>query len=124
MHAGSRIADEFAPGFAEDVKKLEIRLVNGIKEELIPLVSLKGIGRVRARRLFNRGYTTPEKLLAGDKAEIVSILGTALTEKIFAEGGKKSRTPSPSVPLEETTEEERKEEKEKKPQATLFDFGG
>ncbi|HJJ48915.1 MAG TPA: ATP-dependent DNA helicase [Methanocorpusculum sp.] len=130
MHAGCRIAEEFAPGFAEDVKKLEIRLVNGIKEELIPLVSLKGIGRVRARRLFNRGYTTPEKLLEGDKAEIVSILGTALTEKIFAEGTKTShmKKASSSLPPEDEKDAEERTEKEessteKKPQATLFDFG-
>ena len=152
MHAGVRIAEEFTPGFAEDMKKLEVRLANGIKEELIPLVSLKGIGRVRARRLFNRGYTEPEKLLQGNKSEIVSILGTALTEKIFAQGGKESRdksrrkTRAPSVPLEndegekekrdreeekevgedpvEKTGPQKKEKKERKPQATLFDFGG
>lgn len=118
MHAGVRISEEFTPRFAEDMKKLEVRLSNGIKEELIPLISLKGIGRVRARRLFDRGYTTPEALKQGNRSEIVSILGTALTDKLL-----------PSVPCESSPSDEgRYEEKpltaaESKPQATLFDFG-
>ncbi len=28
----------------------------GVKEELLPLVGLRGIGRVRARALFNAGF--------------------------------------------------------------------
>ncbi len=36
-----------------NLRKLRIRVINGIKEELIPLVRLEGIGRVRARKLFN-----------------------------------------------------------------------
>ena len=31
---------------------------NGVKAELLPLIRLKGIGRVRARRLFSSGYSS------------------------------------------------------------------
>jgi len=34
------------------------RLKHGVKEELIMLTELRGIGRVRARRLFNAGIRT------------------------------------------------------------------
>ncbi|MCH7902239.1 DEAD/DEAH box helicase [archaeon] len=37
------------------LNKVRKRLKNGIKEELVPLCELRGIGRVRARRLFNAG---------------------------------------------------------------------
>jgi helicase len=40
------------------LKDLRRRVIYGIKEELLDLVSLKGIGRVRARSLALRGYGT------------------------------------------------------------------
>ncbi|HLD41920.1 MAG TPA: hypothetical protein VJB06_02705, partial [archaeon] len=43
-------------GFQEilkDIRKVRVRMEYGIKEELLPLVKLKGVGRVRARLLFN-----------------------------------------------------------------------
>ena len=39
----------------KDYKDLELRLKYGINKELIPLVRLKNIGRVRARKLYNLG---------------------------------------------------------------------
>ena len=53
-----------------EIKKMEIRVSYGVKEEIIPLVLLPGIGRVKGRRLYNNGIknivdvknTSPEKL--------------------------------------------------------------
>lgn len=90
LHAASRITHEFAPALEAEIQKLEIRAAHGIKEELIPLISLKGIGRVRARRLFERGITTPEELLKADKASVVSILGTLTYDKVIAEAKRRS----------------------------------
>ncbi|MEM5766353.1 MAG: DEAD/DEAH box helicase [Candidatus Aenigmatarchaeota archaeon] len=39
----------------KEIRKLRIRMEYGIKEELIPLVRMKQIGRIRARKLFNSG---------------------------------------------------------------------
>ena len=39
-------------------QKLRIRVKNGIKEELFQLITLKNIGRIYARRLYNKGYKT------------------------------------------------------------------
>ena len=41
---------------------LLVRVQNGCKEELLNLVSLKGIGRVRARALYNEGFKTVNDL--------------------------------------------------------------
>jgi helicase len=42
----------------EALRVLRRRVLYGIKRELLELVSLKGIGRVRARNLFRNGYRT------------------------------------------------------------------
>ena len=54
----------------KECSDLELRLKYGIKKELLPLVELKNIGRVRARKLFDSGITgigdikkNPEKFL-------------------------------------------------------------
>lgn len=38
-----------------DIRKVRLRVKYGIREELLPLVRLRGVGRVRARILFNNG---------------------------------------------------------------------
>jgi helicase len=61
-----------------------LRETYGVKEELLPLVELRGVGRVRGRALFSRGYKTLrdlQKAEAGDIARIPSI-GPAVARKI------------------------------------------
>ena len=41
-----------------DISDLILRVQYGCKKELLNLVSLKNIGRVRARALFNEGFKT------------------------------------------------------------------
>ena len=121
MHAAGRICHEFTPRSDEKMRDLELRLTHGVKEELLPLIALKGIGRVRARRLFDRGITSPKDLLAANENEIVSLLGATTAKKVFEEA--KRRSGKKTLPdLNEREEED--EPAEKKPQATLFDFGG
>ncbi|MDE1845396.1 MAG: DEAD/DEAH box helicase [Thaumarchaeota archaeon] len=45
-----------------EIDSLRSRVVYGIKEELVDLVKIKGIGRVRARILFKNGIKTTEDL--------------------------------------------------------------
>jgi helicase len=44
------------------LRNLLIRIESGVKEELLPLISLRGVGRVRARALYTAGYRTVEDL--------------------------------------------------------------
>ncbi len=131
LHAGSRIAHEFVPEFEEGMKILEIRAANGVREELIPLISLKGIGRVRARRLFARGIRTPEELIAANRADVVAILGAGVAESVLAAAGRKrkrgeGKADTVEERIKEVREEVNIEAKERKvvTQPTLFDFGG
>ncbi|MBU0898470.1 MAG: DEAD/DEAH box helicase [Nanoarchaeota archaeon] len=66
----------------KDIKKLRIRIKNGIKEELIPLVRLKGIGRTRARILFNFGITSIDKLRKSPSERIAKLIGEKTAKSI------------------------------------------
>ncbi|MFA7024127.1 MAG: helix-hairpin-helix domain-containing protein, partial [Methanocorpusculum sp.] len=120
MHAAGRICHEFASCCDSEMQDLELRVNHGVKEELLPLISLKGIGRVRARRLFDRGITNPEGLMAAEEHEVVSILGATIAKNVLEQAGRRSAKKS----RPDREEEEREDvPTEKKPQATLFDFG-
>lgn len=127
LHAAKRIAHEFAPSLEKEMSVLEMRVANGVKEELIPLISLKGIGRVRARRLFARGITNPAELLASSKADLVSVLGAVTTENVIKEamrkGGVKTEHDEEFDEVMEKNEEVLEQTKtDTKKQPTLFDF--
>jgi helicase len=62
LHATQEFARMYNFSCLTDVNNLLIRVQNGCKEELLNLVSLKGIGRVRARALFNEGFRTVNDL--------------------------------------------------------------
>lgn len=62
--------------------KLRKRLKYGVREELVPLVSVKGIGRVRARRLFRANVKTVASLKAMDITDLSRVLGEKVAIKI------------------------------------------
>ncbi len=69
--------------------RLRIRVRNGIKSELIPLVQLDGVGRIRARALFNSGYKTIENLKKANVSSLASIpsIGVATAKRIKTQVG-------------------------------------
>jgi len=86
LHAGIVFADLL------DYKKLtlllsqlERRIQYGIKEELLELTSLKGVGRIRARNLFHKGYKNLASLknLSVDTLAAVPQIGKALAKEIL-----------------------------------------
>lgn len=52
---------------------LSARVEHGVKEELLPLVALHGVGRVRARNLFNAGYRTIDDLKRASVEELSKV---------------------------------------------------
>ncbi|MCX6354287.1 MAG: DEAD/DEAH box helicase [Candidatus Aureabacteria bacterium] len=66
------------------LKDLQRRVLYGIKEELLDLVSLKGIGRVRARSLFRKGYKTIEDLRGATVKQLSKVpsIGPQIAENI------------------------------------------
>jgi len=69
--------------------RLTIQVQYGIKEELLELISLRGVGRVRGRALFQRGYKTLKDLQKANPSDLARILtiGSALAMKIKEQVG-------------------------------------
>jgi helicase len=83
LHASAELARMFKTPFYTSIHEYEICMKNGIRRELLPLIRLRGIGRVRARRLFNNGITTPDQMVASGIEEVTKILGRGTAEQIF-----------------------------------------
>ena len=61
---------------ARPISELRIRIQYGVKEELLDLVSLRGIGRVRARNLYNAGFVSRKevgKAAIGDLSNVPTV---------------------------------------------------
>lgn len=63
---------------------LRVRVLYGIKEELLQLVTLKGIGRIRARNLYNAGFRTLSDIKGASVRDLekVQSIGRAIAENI------------------------------------------
>ncbi len=70
-----------------EIRKLRVRVQNGVKEELLPLLKLKGIGRVRARRLYTAGVRDLGDVKNIDGTSLGQILGKAIAEDVKKQVG-------------------------------------
>ena len=76
MHELARL---FNPDHQSALKDLNLRVSYGVSEELLTLVTLKGIGRVRARVLFKHGYNTKSALKKVSSEQLARIPGIGPT---------------------------------------------
>ena len=67
-----------------ELYNLRTRIKYGVKEELLPLVALEGIGRVRARVLYAAGLTDVRKVASAPQNKLASIpkIGPSVAEKL------------------------------------------
>ncbi len=86
-YAFSEIAKKVKDKKAKEIKKITLRIRYGVKEELLPLVSIRGIGRVRGRILYDHGYHTPKDLLEADVDSLAKLpqFGKNLAKRILEE---------------------------------------
>ncbi len=65
------------------------RVSKGIKRELLPIVALEGVGRVRGRIIFNAGYQTIEDLKHASVEDLTNLpsVGPRLAKKIKEQVG-------------------------------------
>jgi helicase len=97
LYSMMELARLFAKPKVKDLSGILARLPSGVRAELLELVSLRGIGRVRARALFSRGYRTlrdVQRAPAGDLARVPGITA-ALAKSLKAQVG----DPAPGKPL-------------------------
>jgi helicase len=67
-----------------ELYNLRTRIKYGVKEELLPLVALEGIGRVKARTLYNAGFTDVPTIAKASQAKLASVpkIGPTVAEKL------------------------------------------
>lgn len=85
LHASHELARLFGhKNLLHDLDMVLERIEKGVKAELLPLVRLEGIGRVRARVLHNAGLRTLDDLKKAPLQQLTSIplIGPKLAKKI------------------------------------------
>ena len=71
------------------VLRLRDRVNKGVKEEILPIVRLRGVGRVRGRMLFNSGFKSIEDLESASVNQLLGIpmIGPRLAKRIKKQVG-------------------------------------
>ncbi len=72
-----------------ELMKTRIRLKNGVKEELLPLLRLREVGRIRARKLFRNGIKDIGDVKKADIMKLGSIVGKKTAAKIKEQVGQR-----------------------------------
>ena len=84
LYSMSELSELLSPNTTKMIAELEIRIANGVKKELLPLLEIDSIGRVRARSLFNAGLTSQSSIREAKPSELneISGIGSKLAEKL------------------------------------------
>lgn len=106
VHSMAELGTFLKHSSAGKARELERRVEYGASLQLLDLIQIRGIGRVRARKLFDAGIRDMEMLRAQEPGEVAKIIGTKVAIKVLKQIGS-------APPPEEKLEEQRK----------LHDFG-
>jgi helicase len=100
LFAAGRLAATFQRRLGRPIDDLSFRVRYGVREELLDLVRLRGIGRVRARMLYRAGYPDRESLRQAPLDRIEQALKSRkLAEMVLSQlKGRSDRAPIPDVP--------------------------
>jgi len=74
-HALEYLAKVLELGISSGISVQVRRLVHGVREELLELVELEGVGRVRARALYDAGYRTLMDIARSSPKALASVRG-------------------------------------------------
>lgn len=85
MSALHRISKHMDLGVTYLAERLALRIHYGAGDDLLQLLELKGIGRVRARKLYQAGYRSLEDLKAADRFALSEILGPKIAEMVVSQ---------------------------------------
>ncbi|MFB6096511.1 MAG: ATP-dependent DNA helicase [Haloferacaceae archaeon] len=74
LGAAERLASELDLGVSVAVREARKRIEYGVREELLDLAGVRGVGRKRARRLFEAGVESRADLREADKGVVLAAL--------------------------------------------------
>ena len=86
-NAGARLVKLCGLQSADLFSDLELRLQYGASIKLLPLLKIKGVGRVRARKLYDAGFKSKESFAAADFQRVSGLLGPKIAERLYHEIG-------------------------------------
>jgi len=78
-------------GLIKEIAKVRMRLKYGAKEELLPLLRLKNIGRIRARKLYQNKIKTIEDVKKADLSLLTQLVGKMIALSIKKQVGEDLR---------------------------------
>ncbi|MCX9011302.1 MAG: ATP-dependent DNA helicase [Candidatus Methanoperedens sp.] len=87
VHSMAEIGKFQKRACASKALELARRVEYGAGTELLDLIQIRGIGRVRARKLYNAGFHDMEALQAADPDEIAKLIGTKTARKVLKQIG-------------------------------------
>ncbi|MFB6310085.1 MAG: ATP-dependent DNA helicase [Salinirussus sp.] len=74
LGAAESLAVEVGLDVVPAIREARLRVEHGVREELVDLASVRGVGRVRARRLFDAGIEDRAALREADKSRVLDAL--------------------------------------------------
>ncbi len=99
LFGAGRLAQRFQRRLANRLDDLALRMQYGVRAELLDLVRLKGVGRVRARALLRAGFADREALRAAPWEPVEAALGSrALAEMVLRQVRPKDTLVPPAPP--------------------------
>lgn len=87
MHSTAELSAFLRSPHTRDARHLVQRIRYGIKPELLELTRLHGIGRARARRLYDAGYTDLSKIKNAEPKKIAKLIGAGVAAKVMEQLG-------------------------------------
>jgi len=88
-HALAELAAYLKVPSRKQARELTVRIQFGINRELLDLVQLKNIGRVRARKLHDAGFTSRKELKNAPFETVAALLGPAVASDVFTQLGER-----------------------------------
>ncbi|WP_290813573.1 ATP-dependent DNA helicase [Halovivax sp.] len=89
LGAAESLAAEIDSEWTVAVREARARVEHGVREELLELVGVRGVGRKRARQLYEVGIESPADLRNADKGVILGALrGEKTAETILENAGR------------------------------------
>lgn len=91
MHGTAEISNLLRAPVTKAARDLAMRVEYGVNKELLDLIELQGVGRVRARKLYEAGYLSRESLKSVSLETLAAIpgIGEKLAAKILSQLGRK-----------------------------------
>ena len=98
MHVTAQLAKLLELKGAKEAAELEKRIHYGASPELMDLLDIRGIGRVRARKLYEADFRSSAELAGADPVKVAALLGPKIADRIFKQIGRIEASPGIAEP--------------------------